>query len=121
MYRWNGSGFERTGYIDSEGFIYTSETDHSDRTNTWWRAYDWKHFPGYFPTNGRIDSAMIRLPEIFRKENGQHSKDIYRINLSILECALKQIDENCDVEPLNTDILDRYGISYQILSDGIRF
>ncbi|ACO03529.1 MAG TPA: hypothetical protein DEP48_00430 [Persephonella sp.] len=121
LYRWNGSGFERTGYIDSEGFIYTSETDHSDRTNTWWRAYDWKHFPGYFPTNGRIDSAMIRLPEIFRKENGQHSKDIYRINLSILECALKQIDENCDVEPLNTDILDRYGISYQILSDGIRF
>ncbi|WP_457641959.1 hypothetical protein [Persephonella sp.] len=121
LYRWNGTSFERTGYIDSEGFIYSSETDHTDQTNTWWRAYDWKHFPGFFPTNGRLDSAMIRLPEKFRKKDGQYNKDIYKINLAILECSIKQITKNCDVEPLNTDILDSYNISYQKLTDGIRF
>ncbi len=121
LYRWNGEEFERTNYIDTEGFIYSSETVHSNETNTWWRAYDWKHFPGFFPINGRLDSAMIRLPDEFRKENGKYSKDIYKINLSILECAVKQITENCEVENLNTQILDRYGINYQIIPDGVKF
>ncbi|SNZ06378.1 hypothetical protein SAMN06265182_0656 [Persephonella hydrogeniphila] len=121
LYRWNGTDFVRTGFVDSEGFIYTSETLHTNSTNTWWRVYDWKHFPGFFPTNGRLDSAMIRLPEKFRKENGSYSKEVYKINLSILECAVKQITQNCDVEPLDTAILDRYRIQYQTLSDGVRF
>ncbi len=121
LYRWDGSKFVRTGYISSDGFIYTSETDHKLENLTWWRAYDWKHFPGYFPTNGRIDSAMIRLPEKFRKINGQYSKEVYKVNLSILECAVKQIKNNCDVEKLDTVILNQYGIKYQPISDGVRF
>ena len=121
LYKWNGNTFVRTNYIDSEGFIYTSQAEHTNQTNTWWRAYDWKHFPGFFPTNGRLDSAMIRLPEEFRKEHGEYSLDVYKINLAILECAIKQIAENCEVEPLNTQILDKYAIKYQTLSDGIKF
>ncbi len=121
LYKWNGTSFVKTNYIDNEGFIYTSETTHDNTTNTWWRAYDWKHFPGFFPTNGRLDSAMIRLPEKFRKENGIYNKDIYKVNLAILECTIKQVTDNCEVETLNTQILDKYRIKYQVLADGIKF
>ncbi|WP_457625360.1 hypothetical protein [Persephonella sp.] len=121
LYKWDGTDFVKTGYIDNEGFIYSSETVHTDSTNTWWRAYDWKHFPGFFPTNGRLDSAMIRLPEKFRKENGSYNKELYKINLSILECAVKQITQNCDVEPLDTVLLSKYRIQYQSIPSGIRF
>jgi len=123
LYKWDGTKFVETGYIDDEGFIYKSETStsHNNDTNTWWRAYDWKHFPGFFPTNGRLDSAMIRLPEEFRKENGEYNKEVYKINLAILECAIKQITEDCEVEPLNTQLLDKYGIDYSEIEDGIKF
>ncbi len=120
LYKWNGNEFVKTDFIDNEGFIYKSETEHTNNTNTWWRAYDWKHFPGFFPTNGRLDSAMIRLPDKFRKFNGNYNKDVYKINLSILECALKQITENCEVENLNTDLLGTFNISYELLPDGIK-
>ncbi len=120
LYRWNGNDFEKTDFIDNEGFIYSSETEHSNNTNTWWRAYDWKHFPGFFPTNGRLDSAMIRLPEKFRKENGVFNKEIYKINLSLLECALKQITKNCEVEKLDSNLLDKYNIQYEQLTDGTK-
>lgn len=123
LYKWdsNNNRFVKTNYIDNEGFIYSSENEHTNNTNTWWRAYDWKHFPGFFPTNGRLDSAMIRLPEVFRKENGQYNKEIYKINLAILECAVKQLTENCEVEPLDTNLLDRYGINYTTTNSTIIF
>ncbi len=56
---------------------------------TGWRAFRWKPFPGFFPTNGRIDSTFIRLPENFRKKEGITDWEIYKKNLAILECAIK--------------------------------
>ncbi len=120
LYKWDGTEFVKTDFIDSKGFIYTSETEHSNNTNTWWRAYDWKHFPGFFPTNGRLDSAMIRLPEKFRKENGIYNKEVYKINLSILECSVKQITRDCEVEPLDKSLLDKYNIQYEHIPNGIK-
>ncbi len=71
--------------IDTEGFILDPNT--GERTG--WRAFRWKPFPGFFPTNGRIDSTFIRLPENFRKKEGITDWEIYKKNLAILECAIK--------------------------------
>lgn len=73
--------------IDSEGFI----KDPLTKEDTGWRAFKWKPFPGFFPTNGRIDSTIIRLPENFRTKNGIYDKEIYKKNLAIVECAVKGI------------------------------
>ncbi len=71
--------------VDSEGFvIWNGEY-------TGWRVFKWKPFPGFFPTNGRIDSTLIRLPEKFRKRNGNFDLNTYKKNLGILECAIKGI------------------------------
>lgn len=43
------------------------------------------------PTNGSTDDVMIRLPEIFRQdENNQYSREIYKINLAIIEAMMKK-------------------------------
>jgi hypothetical protein len=67
--------------VDSEGFI----------KDTGWRVFKWKPFPGFFPTNGRIDSTFIRLDKPFREKNGVFDKNIYKKNLAIVECAVKGI------------------------------
>ena len=71
--------------VDSEGFVkWNGEY-------TGWRVFKWKPFPGFFPTNGRIDSTLIRLPEKFRQRNGTFDLSTYKKNLAILECAVKGI------------------------------
>ncbi len=78
-----------------------------------WVAYNYKPLPSSFwPTNGSTDDVMIRLPKGFRSnKQGQHSDDIYRANLAILEANIKgtkeigslPIDENAIGKDLNND------------------
>jgi len=73
--------------IDGEGFLL--DPQRGERTG--WRAFRWKPFPGFFPTNGRIDSTFIRLPEKFRTSGGKTNWDTYKKNLAIVECAVKGV------------------------------
>ncbi|WP_223635109.1 hypothetical protein [Corallococcus sp. EGB] len=67
--------------FDAEGFA---------RDGSGWRAVRYKPFLGTFwPTNGSTDDVYIRLPEAFRKDaSGQPSREVYRINLAVLEAAM---------------------------------
>jgi hypothetical protein len=70
-----GQGF------DEEGFA---------RDGSGWRALRYKPFPGAFwPTNGSVGDVFIRLPRAFREDAaGVVSRDVYRVNLAILEAAI---------------------------------
>lgn len=89
----NGSYQLRGEIVDGEGFIKDENGKY-----TGWRVFKWKPFPGFFPTNGRIDSTIIRLPEIFRTKNGKLDLDVYKKNLAIVECAVKgyRVGEICE-------------------------
>jgi len=86
IYAYAGGTYSQIN-IDAEGFILDPDT--GERTG--WRAFRWKPFPGFFPTNGRIDSTFIRLPEKFRRSAGAVNWDVYRKNLAIVECAVKGV------------------------------
>ncbi|WP_340695184.1 hypothetical protein [Hydrogenobacter thermophilus] len=79
--------------VDQEGFIHDPQTGE----HTGWRVFKWKPFPGFFPTNGRIDSTLIRLPEEFRKRKENFDINTYKRNLAIVECAVKgvQVGDIC--------------------------
>lgn len=72
--------------FDDEGFA---------RDGSMWVAFNYKPMPSTFwPTNGSTDDVMIRLPEIYRSDkSGNASIDVYKANLSILEAAIKGVDE----------------------------
>ncbi len=55
-----------------------------------WRALRYQPFLGTFwPTNGSTDDVFIRLAPSFRREaSGRESRDVYRLNLAILEAAV---------------------------------
>jgi len=66
--------------FDPEGFA---------RDGSWWRAFRYKPFLGTFwPTNGSTDDVMIRHPLFYVDQAGQPSREIYKINLAILEAAI---------------------------------
>jgi hypothetical protein len=60
-----------------------------------WVAFNYKPFPSTFwPTNGSTDDVMIRLPAAFRSDaDGNHSADVYRANLAIVEATVKGLPE----------------------------
>lgn len=74
-----------------------------------WRAFAYKPFLGTFwPTNGNTDDVLIRLPEAFQQDaQGNPSRDIYKINLAIVEAAIRSkpgmLDEDISVivEPVD--------------------
>lgn len=74
-------GSARYVAFDEEGFA---------RDGSWWRAFRYKPFLGTFwPTNGSTDDVMIRLaPDFYHDAEGNPSREIYKINLAILEAAL---------------------------------
>ncbi|GAB6071789.1 hypothetical protein JCM14244_01660 [Venenivibrio stagnispumantis] len=76
--------------FDDEGFDINPKTGEY----TGWRAFRYYPFLGTFwPTNGSTDDVLIRLPEAFQKdENGKFNKEIYKINLAIVEALIKQKD-----------------------------
>ncbi|AAC07263.1 hypothetical protein [Aquifex aeolicus] len=86
IYKYENGSYELIN-VDKEGFVRDPETGEY----TGWRVFKWKPFPGFFPTNGRIDSTFIRLPEKFRKKNGEFDLNLYKKNLAILECAMKGV------------------------------
>jgi hypothetical protein len=66
--------------FDPEGFA---------RDGSWWRAFRYKPFLGTFwPTNGSTDDVMIRHPLFYLDEQGNPNREIYKINLAILEAAI---------------------------------
>lgn len=78
-----------------------------------WVAYNYKPFPGTFwPTNGSTDDVIIRLPSAFREVGGEFSRDVYYVNLSLVEINLKDLPETTlwpiDERKLGVD-LDRDG------------
>ncbi len=83
LYVYSNQGYKlNPQVVDEEGFIHDPQTGQL----TGWRVFKWKPFPGFFPTNGRIDSTLIRLPEEFRTDINTYKK-----NLAIVECAVKGI------------------------------
>jgi hypothetical protein len=65
------------------------------RDGSGWVAFNYKPLPSTFwPTNGSTDDVMIRLPEAFRNDaEGNYDRDIYLLNLSIAEAAIKDLSE----------------------------
>ena len=89
--------------FDAEGFALDG---------TWWRAFRYKPFLGTFwPTNGSTDDVIIRLPPAFYTgADGKPSREIYKINLAILEAAMavgdsvQPADVQRTVEPVSEDL-----------------
>ncbi len=78
------------GYIPDLDFSKGFDEQGFARDGSHWRALRYKPFLGTFwPTNGSTDDVFIRLPDKFRRTaGGKESREIYRINLSILEAAI---------------------------------
>jgi len=70
-----GRGFDELGFA---------------RDGSGWRAVRFQPFPGAFwPSNGSTDDVFVRLPPAFRADgDGRSSREVYRLNLSILEAAI---------------------------------
>jgi hypothetical protein len=59
-----------------------------------WVAFNFKSLPSTFwPTNGSTNDVMIRLAPEFSQINGEFSKDVYYANLSLVEMAVKELDQ----------------------------
>lgn len=80
---------------------------------TWWRAFAYYPFLGTFwPTNGSMDDVIIRLSEKYRKDSsGAVSKEIYKINLAIVEAMIKRKD-------ITIDSIDENSINYDLDKNG---
>jgi len=108
-----------TGYIPDCYFNFDEEGFDKDKEGnfTGWRAFAYRPFLGTFwPTNGSTDDVIIRLPESMQKDkNGNFSKEVYKINLAIVESMIKkqdikikEVDENIYGVDLNHNgILDK--------------
>ena len=73
--------------FDDEGFDQDLKGNY-----TGWRAFRYYPFLGTFwPTNGSTDDVIIRLDPIFTQdENNTFRKEIYALNLVIVESLIKQ-------------------------------
>ena len=95
--------------FDDEGF----DIDPFKNEYTGWRAFRYYPFLGTFwPTNGSTDDVLIRLPkEFMQDENGNFNKEIYKINLAIVEALVKQKD-------IKTEALDERVVNLDLNKDG---
>jgi hypothetical protein len=94
--------------FDDDGFDQNPKGEY-----TGWRAFRYYPFLGTFwPTNGSTDDVLIRLDPIFTQDdNNTYSKEIYMLNLAIVESLVKQkeialptgIDEKVYGVDLNSD------------------
>ncbi len=91
--RWDGYTPDCYFNFDEEGFDKDLNGNY-----TGWRAFAYRPFPGTFwPTNGSTDDVIIRLGEDFRLDkNGNFNKEVYKLNLSIVESLIKQADVKID-------------------------
>jgi hypothetical protein len=90
---WNGYIPDCYFNFESEGFDVKPDGEISG-----WRAFAYYPFLGTFwPTNGSTDDVLIRLPEVFWKDKeGNFNKEIYKINLAIVESLIKRKDVYID-------------------------
>jgi len=107
---WEGYQPDCYFHFDREGF----DIDPSGG-ETGWRAFGYYPFLGTFwPTNGSMDDILIRLPLAFRQDSdGKVSKEIYKINLAIIESLIKEKNitlENPADERLYGVDLDQNGV-----------
>lgn len=81
-----------------------------------WRAYSYKPFVGAFwPTNGSVGDAFVRLPAAFRQDpEGEVSEAIYKINLALLEAVVA--GEPGVLRP--TEPLDERAVAFDLDGDG---
>jgi len=86
------------GYRPDLDFARGFDEDGFARDGSGWRAFRYKPFPGAFwPTQGSTDDVMVRLPERFRRDQaGNDAREVYRINLAILEAAIGASPETAD-------------------------
>ena len=104
-----GSNETYTGYRPDLDFERGFDEAGFALDNSGWRAFRYKPFPGTFwPTNGNTDDVMIRLPKNFQSIDGIFNREIYKINLALLETAIAsppnasgQPSTPFPVEPLN--------------------
>lgn len=97
------------GYLPDLDFSLGFDDEGFARDGSGWRAIRYKPFLGTFwPTNGSTDDVMIRLPRAFQTDaDGKPSREIYKINLAILETAIAGNPLMADkelvhpVEPIN--------------------
>ncbi len=80
--------------FDNEGFDQDKEGRY-----TGWRAFRYYPFLGTFwPTNGSTDDVLIRLDTLFTQdENKTFDKEVYRLNLAIVEALVKQKEITFDL------------------------
>jgi len=85
-----------SGYVPDCYFNFDDEGFDKDKKGefTGWRVFAYSPFLGTFwPTNGSTDDVLIRLPKsMMLDENGDFSKEIYKINLAIVESMIKRKD-----------------------------
>lgn len=63
------------------------------RDGSQWVAFNYKPFPGTFwPTNGSTDDVLIRLPREFRGKGGQFHRDVYYVNLTLVELNVQDLE-----------------------------
>lgn len=100
----NWQGYRPDCYFnfDEEGFDHKPNGNH-----TRWRAFRYYPFLGtFFPTNGSTDDVMIRLDKIFSEDiNGEFNKDIYKLNLAIVEALVK--NKEIDIDSVDENL---YGV-----------
>lgn len=91
-----------SGFIPDCYFNFDDEGFDKDKNGnyTGWRAFAYQPFLGTFwPTNGSTDDVLIRLPRtMMQDKNGNFSKEVYKINLAIVESMIKKEDINLDGE-----------------------
>ncbi|MCB9759906.1 MAG: hypothetical protein H6739_08735 [Alphaproteobacteria bacterium] len=78
--------------LDAAGF----DRDPEGRP-TGWRAYRYAPMPGFWPSNGAVGDALIRLPAPFRQADGQDDLDVYALNLAVVEALVTR--DPVDVPP----------------------
>jgi Tol biopolymer transport system component len=99
--KWSGYVPDCYFNFDEEGFDRGPSGGY-----TGWRAYAYYPFPAtHWPANGSMADVMIRLPEAFRTSDNHFNKNVYQLNLAILESVIKK----ADVEIPLTDET-RYGV-----------
>ncbi|GLR69481.1 hypothetical protein [Agaribacter marinus] len=79
-----------------------------------WVAYKFKSLPSTFwPTNGSTNDVMIRLSPEFSELNGEFSESVYFANLSLVEMAIKTLDE------IRVNALNEAEIGIDLDGDGV--
>jgi hypothetical protein len=86
---WSGYTPDCYFNFDDEGF----DKDKNDNY-TGWRVFAYTPFLGTFwPTNGSTDDVIIRLPlSMMQDKDANFSKEVYKINLAIVESMIKKQD-----------------------------